>query len=326
MSTKTLMICAAAVLAGTGVLAGAAEQHAVVSFVWEKVLWTNGEGEWDRYYPPVDGAESPRGEAVDNQGRIFVCDSYRDRILVFGPEGERLAIVDFGDRLAFPSRIAVDEADNVYVSGVFPGQGRNDIQVLLRPVSSGWEIIPVDFEEIELAPGAQLPKIFGLLYLEPLGFDGLRALAVKMNGDSKRQIVDSRGKFVRFAPTIGNVYRDKKGRFYEIWLPRKLRVFNASGELALETKPPDSPSYLLLYRGWVYVWSGYRLYRFAEDGRIEEEVSGDVPWPKDVCWPFLASPRADHLYSLREDLGEEGKLWKWKYRQVTSKGEENSGE
>ncbi len=322
MSTKTLMICVAAVLAGTGVLAGAAEQHAVVSFVWEKVLWTNGEGEWERYYPPDDGAESPRGEAVDNQGRIFVCDSYRDRILVFGPEGERLAIVDLEGRLAFPANIAVDEADNVYVSTGLAMKDSQATHVLLRPASSGWEIIPVDFEEIELAPGAQLPKIFGLLYLEPLGFDGLRALAVKVNGDSKRQIVDSRGKFVRFAPTIENVYRDKKGRFYEIWPPRRLRVFNASGELALETKRPDSPRRLLLYRGWVYVLSGDRLYRFAEDGRIEEEVSGDAPRPKGISWPLLASPRADHLYSLRE----QGHVRKWKYRQVTSKGEENSGE
>jgi len=318
MSTKILMTCVAAVLTGTGMYASAAEQHAVVSIVWEKVLWTKGEGEWDRYYLLGDEAEPPRGEAVDNQGRVFVCDSYRNRILVFSPEGERLAIVDLEGRLVFPARIAVDEADTLYVSGVTPKE-RNDTQILLSPTSSSWEVTPVDLEEIEMAPGAHLPEFSPLL---PLGYDGLRWLAVKVNGEYRNLIVDSRGKFVRFAPTIEGVYRDKKGRFYDIGQSKELRLFNASGELALEIKPPDSPSYLLPYRGWVYVWSGYRLYRFAEDGTIEEEVSTDAPFPKQISWPLIASPRADQLYTLRP----EGKVRKWNYKQVASKGEENSGE
>lgn len=78
-----------------------------------------------RTFGEGDRLAFPNGVAVDGLGNVFVADSNNGRMLVYGPDGTRLADVGRGTgkgELALPRGLAVDGRSRIYI-GDSTGQG-----------------------------------------------------------------------------------------------------------------------------------------------------------------------------------------------------------
>ena len=246
-------------------------------------LYERGDGPWDRKVLTGDDGSvwgMPTGIAVDNDGRIYICDTFRDRILVFTPEGQPWKVIE-GEQLYHPLNIEPCEHDTMLVNAVVRGKGE-DIQFVVSYNGNSWQLEPVEkaepvgYEELrEMGVTSQL----GLV--APFGKDGLRYLVWTSACDRDLQLVDKNGQYVKSVPSK---FFDQKGRYYKHVKDETARIelgesaygiFDESGNLL--GKFTARGSRLVKFRDWIYVierseekWSLLR--RYGPSGSVEHEI------------------------------------------------------
>lgn len=94
-----------------------------------RIVQTDRDGRFCREFGRDDGLSRPAGIASNSVGDLLVADSDRDRVVVFDRAGRKLReLGSFGrgeKQMRFPSDVAVDARDQVYVADT--GNGRVQI-------------------------------------------------------------------------------------------------------------------------------------------------------------------------------------------------------
>jgi len=264
-------------------------------------LCKSGDGPWDRKVRQAsDGTVywEPTGIAVDNDGRIYVCDTFRDRILVFTPEGEPWRVIE-SEQLYHPRSIKVSEDNTLLVTAVVRGKAER-IQFVVSYEGEDWDFQAL--EKVEALGDRELDKIMadrGLV--APFGKDGLRYLVTTGLAGRNLQLVDKDGRHVKSVPSK---FFDQKGRYYKSVKDETVRIelgeaafgiFDESGNL-LGKFTARGPR-LVKFRGWIYViepFEGKRslLRRYGEDGSVEHEIR--LLNAEIVAMPLI-SPNSEHF-------------------------------
>jgi hypothetical protein len=273
-------------------------------------LCKSGDGTWDRKVVWRDDgsiAGMPDGEAVDNDGRIYVSDTFRNRILVFTPEGQPWKVIE-SEQLDHPSDISVCEDNTLLITAVVRERGEA-VQFLVSYDGEEWHFQRL--EKVEPLGGrSELEKMIlrerGLL-VAPFGRDGLMYLTRTGLSGRDLQLVDKEGRRVKQVPSE---FFDQKGRYYKYAKDEAARIelgecpfgiFNESGKL-LGTFVARGAR-LLKFRGWVYVIEQSEgrqslLRRYGEDGSVEHEIR--LVGAEIIGTPLI-SPNSEHF--LLETMG-----------------------
>lgn len=293
-----------------------AENNATLVAAPKILLAEEGDGPWGLTVQrdhQGDGAGPSGSIAVDNSGRIYVCDTFGDKILVYTDDGQPHAVLT-DETLSTPLKVTVDENDVLHVDAMteyIPGDPETlqppkvpeAVQHTITRDVKGWTF--AEKQKAEMAPNAAHNGLrVGMT--APLGRDGLKYLVATDGYRYPLQLVDADNHFVKFVPC--KEY-DKTGRYYKRRFDPDLdqyvvSVLDESGRLLGEfLKPRDSILGPIMYRGWVYYiepedgkWC--MLCRFAQDGSVEHEIElvgierkMDHPEP-----PFAVSPDSEYCF------------------------------
>ncbi len=314
-----LLLCCTA--AASAVSTAAAEERATLTAGPRIFLAEEGSGLWDlvvRRGTQGDG-EGPSGKAVDNDGYIYVCDTFGNKILVFTKDGQRHQVLTT-EELYHPIKIIADEDRVLHVDAVIAGRGE-DIQYTVTRAADGWAFS--EKQKAELVPDAAQPDI-ALSMTAPFGRDGLKYLTATAGYKYQLQLVDKDNNFVKFVPC--KMY-DKNGRYYKSRYDKNLgkgviTVLDESGtvlgEFEEEREGAGPP---VRYRGWVY----FRLFkeggrlcflrRYSEDGTVEHEIELLGLEEERVLLgpPLMISPNGKYCFHY-DGGGKPGLLQLWVQR------------
>jgi len=216
----------------------------------------------------------PWGYAVDNDGYIYICDTFGNKILVFTKDGEPHQVLTT-EELCHPLEIIVDDDGVLHVDAVTKDKGEY-IQYTVTREAQGWTFR--EKPKAELAPGV-LHSDLRIGHTAPFGRDGLRYLLATSGYKWQLQLVDRNNNFVKLVPCK---WHDQKGRFYKYRYDKNLErhvmtVLDESGTVLGEFVREEGGGLPIRYRDWVY----YRhqkdgkvclLRRYSEDGTIEHEI------------------------------------------------------
>jgi len=293
-------------------------------------LYKCGDGPWDmKVLRRDDGgtAKMPEGKAVDNDGRIYVCDTYRNRILVFTPEGQPWKVIE-SEQLDRPCDIRVSEDNTLLITagikpeqqGQFPGQSK--VQFVVSYDGEGWHFQRL--EKVEpLGEPSELERAVrrerGLL--APFGRDGLRYLTITGFAGRDLELVDKDGRHVKSVPSE---FFDQKGRYYKWIKDEAARIelgecpfgmFDESGKLL--GKFVARGAILVKFRGWIYVIEESEgkqslLRRYGENGLIEHEIR---LVGAEIEGPLLISPNSEHFLLLTMGADEIAMIMRLTYQE-----------
>lgn len=288
----------------------------VMTMEWEKELVHSGDGEWDvtvmgssfEDSPDLHGGV-PSGIAVDNKGRIFICDSYKDRVLVFNSDGSRHSLLSLTGKLDFPQKITVDKHNNLYILGGAP-EDDNAREIVAKATGSGWSIVPIDLDAYEVPPNAK--RETHMRGIAPVGCTGLVAIPIQLEDRTKYQLFDEAGKPVGIFPTL-NIDSERRS-FQQLESESKIRVYKKGGEqVDCDTQVPDSPSWFIPFRSKLYILSGGTLFELGDKGATQDVVNVDLNGlPENI----VASPCADYFYNYSvKHVGSQYSITftKWNY-------------
>lgn len=245
----------------------------------KKVFLTKeGDGPWDLKVlrrPDNTVAGWPNGEAVDNNGNIYINDTFGNRILVFTPEGKPWKIITHKD-LYHPLDISVDEDNTIFVNSVIRGKGE-DIQYIISFDGRKWNFKTLGKVQSIVANVINKEIPFYDISEFPHNEYGVRYVISPVPTDKPILLFNKNNKYIKSVPSS---YFDKKGRYYTYSMERKKRVIvDEDGNILGEFNSGGSRK--LKYRGWIYFveklngkWSLLR--RYGEDGTVEHEIKVDA--------------------------------------------------
>ena len=171
----------------------------------------------------------PQEIRIDSQGRIFVSDSERKKVLVLSPEGKTLMVLGDNEKIARPAGLALDEAHNrLYVADTAKHR------VLVYDLTGKYLLT---FGERGSEPG-QFNYPIGLV----VDRDG--NLLVTDSGNFRVQILDSEGKPLKTIGKLGDGYGnfsrpkgiavDSDNNIYVVDAAfNNFQIFNRKGQLLL---------------------------------------------------------------------------------------------
>jgi hypothetical protein len=313
MKKRMVLICIALMSLDPSVQAET--QYSKLSPVWEKTLIQGGEGEWCIKYR--EGYEyAGTISAIGNDGRLFVCDPYNDRLLVFSDEGEKKEIINLKNILRFPASIYVDEQNRLYISDLY-----GEDYVLAFYEDTKWNIVSLNEKAIDVLE--KIPIDFDRTFLEvyPIGCDNRKIVCTRIdNNQNARIIFDNDWKLIGYAPSS---CQDKLGRYYDYnQINRVLKIYNSSGDItATENEYKEPPMHIIRYNGYVYLLfqECLCLQRFSESGVLEEriKISENI---LNRWYGIRTSPCAEYFFTTEEE-DKDGfmsiTVKKWKYEPVT---------
>ena len=105
-----------------------AAQSAILKAGEKILLFKEGDGLWD--VKAFKGGEVAAGKAVDNDGCLYVSDTFGNRILVFTAEEEPWRVITIKG-LRHPAHMEIDENDNLFVNGITNDGRANRIQYIV---------------------------------------------------------------------------------------------------------------------------------------------------------------------------------------------------
>ena len=288
-----------------------ASDPALVPGEWV-TLCREGTGEWDvtvkrgmdNEYEIVYGfPDVPRGMCVDNDGVIWVCDTFGNKILRFNSDLKRLDIITHPD-LYHPKAIRVDENNVVLLTSVVRGKGEEAYSEI-DASEAGWDLEPVSNDPVVADDGETYSG-----EPAPFGKDGLRYLCATDRTDISLVLVDAEGRYVKSVPSR---FYDRQGRYYRFTGKAKneggfpVMVYDESGKTLGQIDVPSSP-YVKL-DGWVYFRDledpqGPSLKRYAADGSVEDTIAWDT---HEEFEALQVSPNGKHILGLRVHFRDGGK-------------------
>ncbi len=189
-----------------------------------RVIAIEGDGTWDMTVlrGPEDGNPygQPRGLALSNDGVLYVSDTFGDRILAFGPDGEPSEIIAW-EGLDTPTELWSVGTDTLVVTAIQAGRGR-DLQWWAARADGTWAARPL-LEAFPALRGAAGDKP-----LTPVLRKGAwRFMRQDPNSREVTLIEPETGETER----LPSKYWDDEDRFWAIGPDRMVEVLNAAGDL-----------------------------------------------------------------------------------------------
>jgi len=271
-------------------------------------LAERGTGLWDytAYVNPEGEGYGPGPMVVDNNGYIYLPDTFGGAILVFTHTGERYDVITY-EGLRHPVCRGFDDNNILHVECVTKGTAEL-VQYTIAKDGKGWEIR--EKPKVEPVPGSSYSEA-AVGMTSPFGRDGLRYL--RASDGYRLQLFDEDGNFVKFVPSL---YYDQKGRYYKKGYSSQIDKFfvivlNESGEVLGEFTM-DKLGSPVRYRGWVYFYvkhdgnDHYFLTRYAPDGSVEEEIETEF---RKVSTLYM-SPNSEYCFTQVQSP-EDGRQGIW---------------
>jgi hypothetical protein len=250
----------------------APEPSKLVCGEWQTIA-VEGGGQWDLTVKrnTVDGNPygQPHGQALSNEGLLYLCDTCGDRVLVFTLKGEPLDVITWSG-LDHPLGIWPIAQDTIVLSSVDNGQ---DVQWWVTKTPKGWTYQPLR----EAVPA--LRGVASKETLTPVWRNGQWRFLQRDPDSQQLTLIDPANGEAVAAPTE---FWDSVGRFWRAGPEHTVLVHDSEGSL-IAAFPADVGVPVCML-GHVYfsvqrfpeepasAHAPFDLVRFSPDGTVQNRI------------------------------------------------------